>query len=217
MPTFGAPDSAAHNRDAPGAEATLYLVRHGEVHNPDHVVYSDLPGFGLSERGRAQAEAAAERLAGASVARVLSSPLERALETARLIARPHGLTPEVDPQLTEWRMLHRWRGQTWESVEADRPHEFRGYLDAPLELAWADESLEALTSRVVAAIERAADAGPVVVVAHQDPIQAARLALTHRSLRLLNADKPRHAEIVHLVRERQWRELFRWAPDDADD
>ncbi|MFQ5427057.1 MAG: histidine phosphatase family protein, partial [Gaiellales bacterium] len=41
---------------------TIHLVRHGEVENPDHVVYADLPGFGLSATGSAQAEAAANHL-----------------------------------------------------------------------------------------------------------------------------------------------------------
>ena len=46
---------------------TIHLIRHGEVHNPDHVVYADLDGFGLSELGRQQARAAAARLAETDV------------------------------------------------------------------------------------------------------------------------------------------------------
>ena len=50
---------------------TIHLIRHGEVHNPDHVVYADLDGFGLSELGRQQARAAAARLAETDVCAVV--------------------------------------------------------------------------------------------------------------------------------------------------
>jgi broad specificity phosphatase PhoE len=207
--------------DGARAKPSVYLVRHGEVHNPDHLVYSDLPGFVLSDRGRAQAEATSAWLSSRAVARVVSSPLDRARETAAILARPHGLTPEIDPDLTEWRMLHRWRGQTWESVEVERPEELDRYLHDPLDLPWATESLEDLARRVVAAIERAAASntsrpGATIVVGHQDPIQAARLVLTHRSLASLGTDKPRHAEAFGLAGGRQWRELSRWTPPQED-
>ena len=70
----------------PTVLARLLLVRHGEVLNPDHVVYADLPGFGLSNRGRAQAEETAEHLATSGAAVVVSSPLLRAVQTAGPIA-----------------------------------------------------------------------------------------------------------------------------------
>ena len=48
----------------PLSATTLYLVRHGEVHNPAGIIYGRLPGFGLSERGRRQIARAAEALQG---------------------------------------------------------------------------------------------------------------------------------------------------------
>src|SRR6516165_8756543 len=84
------------------AEMTVvHLVRHGEVANPDGVLYGRLPGFRLSEEGVLQAKAAAAFLAGRDVALLLSSPLERALETAAPIAAQFGLEVRVDERLIE--------------------------------------------------------------------------------------------------------------------
>ena len=83
-----------------GACATVHLVRHGEVENPQGVLYGRIPGFHLSEAGRVMAKTAAGFLAGRDVTVLRSSPLERARETAEPIAAD-GLatlrecTPEV--------------------------------------------------------------------------------------------------------------------------
>ena len=74
----------------------VHLVRHGEVDNPAGVLYGRLPGFHLSPDGRLMAKAAAGFLAGHDVAVLLSSPLERALETAAPFAAQFGLAPGTD-------------------------------------------------------------------------------------------------------------------------
>ena len=81
---------------------TLYLVRHGEVHNPEGIIYGRLPGYGLSENGRRQLSAAAELLAaeGAIVA-LYSSPMQRAQESAAIIAARLGLPVQTAEQLLE--------------------------------------------------------------------------------------------------------------------
>ena len=71
-----------------GETTTVHVVRHGEVENPTGVLYGRLAGFGLSERGRAQAEAVADALAADDVVLVRASPLQRAQETATPIAAP---------------------------------------------------------------------------------------------------------------------------------
>src|SRR5437016_2187139 len=65
---------------------TVIGIRHGEVHNPEGVIYAGLPGYVLSELGRAQAAATAEALRGLDVAAIYASPLDRAMETATTIA-----------------------------------------------------------------------------------------------------------------------------------
>lgn len=59
-------------------ETRVHLIRHGEVHNPDGILYGRLPGFRLSDTGRAQAVAAADLLAGRDIVAVIASPLQRA-------------------------------------------------------------------------------------------------------------------------------------------
>lgn len=68
---------------------TIHFVRHGEVHNPDHILYERLPGFHLSDRGRRMAGATARYLAANpqtnTAAAIYSSPLDRTRETAQAI------------------------------------------------------------------------------------------------------------------------------------
>jgi broad specificity phosphatase PhoE len=67
---------------------TIAFVRHGEVHNPQGIIYGRLPGFGLSENGRRQAEAAAQFLAnGFAPAHIFSSPMLRAQQTAAILSQ----------------------------------------------------------------------------------------------------------------------------------
>ena len=81
---------------------TLYLVRHGEVHNPEGVIYGRLPGYGLSERGRRQIEAAAQALAPRGpFAALYASPLQRARESAAILGARFGLEAATDERIVE--------------------------------------------------------------------------------------------------------------------
>ncbi|PKZ59556.1 MULTISPECIES: histidine phosphatase family protein [Gardnerella] len=68
---------------------TIHFVRHGEVDNPNHVLYERLPGFHLSARGVRMAQATAKYIATVpqmrGITAIYSSPLERTRETAREI------------------------------------------------------------------------------------------------------------------------------------
>ncbi len=194
----------------------VHLIRHGEVDNPDHVVYAALAGFGLSDTGRAEAARAARHLGNRPVVAVWSSPLERALETAGIIAKRFGLPVGVDPRLTEWRLADRWAGVGWDDLDEEFPGELDAYLHDPLDLPFSPESLQALAVRMRAAItdisSRYRD-GDVVIVSHQDPVQAARLALTGRSLAGQNHDKPGHASVISLDAADGWSEVGVFTPD----
>ena len=65
---------------------TVHLLRHGEVYNPEKILYGRLPGYHLSDLGREMADLAAAALAPRDVVEVWSSPLERAQETAAPIS-----------------------------------------------------------------------------------------------------------------------------------
>ncbi len=79
----------------------VHLLRHGEVHNPKKVLYGRLPGYGLSETGHAMADVAAKALAGRDVALLLTSPLQRARETAAPLEAAYGTTARADDRLIE--------------------------------------------------------------------------------------------------------------------
>lgn len=93
------------------ATLTLHLVRHGEVHNPDQILYGRLRGFRLSSTGQQQAAAAGRYLAGLPITAFYSSPQERAQETAALAqaALPHALPIIVDDRLNECLTPHQGR------------------------------------------------------------------------------------------------------------
>ena len=80
---------------------TIHVMRHGEVENPNKILYGRQSGWHLSKRGQAMAEAAAEWSKQFNLGALHASPLERAQETASPIAAAHGLKIETDPRLIE--------------------------------------------------------------------------------------------------------------------
>lgn len=159
---------------------TIHLVRHGAVENPGNVIYGRMPGFSLSERGRAQAEGAAKRLAEAPIGVVFASPLERAQETAAAIARPHGVTITTDERLLE-------SGTTLEGVGRNAQAFLRSprrwwSLRNPLRPSWG-ESFREIRARMLEVVDDAFAASggrDVVIVSHQTPVLVTRLALAGR-------------------------------------
>ncbi len=78
------------------------LVRHGESEaNVRQILSCDINGYPLTTRGTRQVEFAARQLAGLRVSRLLTSPIQRAVETASIIAKHTGLTPEIEAGITE--------------------------------------------------------------------------------------------------------------------
>jgi len=196
----------------------VHLVRHGEVENPKHLVYADLPGFGLSAIGRLQAKETARYLSSRPVVAVWSSPLERAIETAQFIAARHQVPVRVDDRLTEWRLSSRWSGLVWDDLPDRLPGELEAYLEHPWDLEFTPETLEDLAERVAEmALELNAlyPNGDVVLAGHQDPTQAARLRLTGVDHRRQQESKPGHAAVVSLRPGTPWTELSVWEPEDS--
>ena len=90
------------SEDGAGPVRTVvHLLRHGDVHNPDRILYGRIPGFRLSANGRDQADLAAKALVDADLVAVLASPLQRAQETAAPAAAQHGLEIITDDRLIE--------------------------------------------------------------------------------------------------------------------
>lgn len=159
---------------------TVHLVRHGQVENPKGVIYGRLPGYHLSERGVRQARGAAQRLAGADIAAIWASPLERAQETAAEIAKPHGLEIVTDDRLIESGNTFEGVGRTVWHLFSNPAHWWR--FRNPLKPSWG-ESFAEIRVRMVSAVTEAvagADGREVVLVSHQTPVMVARLALARR-------------------------------------
>ncbi len=196
--------------------SVVHLVRHGEVENPDQVVYADLPGFNLSRRGRRQAGWAGTYLSPRPIEAVYSSPLDRAMETASVIAAHHDSGVVTVPDLTEWALLGRWRGLRWSDLDAHYPGELDVYLTRPPAMDFAPESVEDLAVRLSGAISSLSGhhlGSEIVVVSHQDPLQAARLSLTGQPLDRLHEVKPRHCEVISLIPGTPWMESARRVPN----
>lgn len=97
----------------------VYLVRHADVENPRRVVCGRLPGWHLSERGRQQGEAVAARLADRLIVQAYASPLERAVETASIVAQGLGVPVLVNEDLTETNVGAGWQGRRWPELRAN--------------------------------------------------------------------------------------------------
>lgn len=199
----------------------IHLIRHGEVLNPDHVVYADLDGFGLSPVGVAQAAAVAARLSETPVTVLTSSPLQRAIETATPLASALGLPIDLDERLTEWRLGRRWAGTRWEDLPDRFPGELEAYLSTPTALDFAPEQIVDVAVRVREVIDALGDRHPggcAALISHQDPVQAIRLVLTGREMSTLHEDKPGHASIITLRHSAPgWIETSFWSPEEASE
>ena len=154
---------------------TLILARHGETDwNRDGRFqgHADPP---LNDRGREQARALADAVAGERIAAVYASDLRRAHETAQIVAARRGLDVVVDPDLRE-RDVGEWSGLTIREIEDRFPDELRRFREKGASIG---ESREALSERVVAAVRRIAEAHPrghVLVVTHGGALRALRHA-----------------------------------------
>jgi broad specificity phosphatase PhoE len=151
----------------------LHLVRHGEVFNPDRVLYGRLPSFGLSELGHEMAASAATELAsrGRTVSRLIASPLQRTQESAAPVARELGLPIDLDERVIE--PANAFEGKRMRGADSalKDPANWR-YLVNPLRPSWG-EAYRSIASRMRAAMTDAAlsvDGGDVVIVSHQLPI-----------------------------------------------
>ncbi|NKZ13905.1 histidine phosphatase family protein [Mycolicibacterium septicum DSM 44393] len=158
-------------------------MRHGEVFNPEKVLYGRLSGYHLSDRGRAQAQAAADWLASKDVVYVVASPLERAQETATPIAESHGLPIATDGDLIEsWNMFEGERVAPGDGALRDPRNWPR--LRNPMKPSWG-EPYDEIAPRMMAAMHRAREKAAgheAVCVSHQLPVETLRRAMTGRKL-----------------------------------
>ncbi len=162
------------------SETVIHVLRHGEVHNPDGVLYGRSPGYHLSERGRAMAERIAESIGDRDITHVVASPLERAQETAAPLARRLGLGISTEPRVVESGNIFEGKQFSVDGALTD-PSAWR-HLWNPFRPSWGEAYVD-VAQRMSAAIRDArtlAEGHEAVVVSHQLPIWIARLAAEGR-------------------------------------
>jgi broad specificity phosphatase PhoE len=159
---------------APTPPRMIYLLRHGQTtFNVEGRLPGQLDGVALTDEGRRQAYRAAVALSGVPLTAVIASPLERALETARMLARGGALEVRVDPRLKDTD-VGSWAGQKIGELEKRDPA-WKAFLEHPEEPPPGVESLAQVQQRAVAVIEelrRDASVGAcVAVVSHADVVK----------------------------------------------
>ena len=156
----------------------IHLVRHGEVFNPDHVLYGRIPGFGLSELGHKMAAAAADSKVGRPITRLYASPLQRTQESAAPWSKNFGLEIITDVRLIEpWNDFEGTPGFGAKALVNPRVW---AKLRNPFKPSWGEPYAD-IAARMLAVIEDAwssTESGEVVLVSHQLPIWMVHRALT---------------------------------------
>lgn len=149
----------------------IYLVRHGEVHNPEKILYGRKPGFHLSESGREQAAKLGQFLTGHPIAAIYSSPLQRTHETAAIVAS--FLTPVLF--MYDERLLEVKTPLEGKPISLFTDLSFNGYSDDLI--SQGGESMTDILHRmedIIGEVRKKHEGQEVVLVSHGDPIMITR-------------------------------------------
>jgi broad specificity phosphatase PhoE len=186
---------------------TVHLLRHGEVHNPDGILYGRLSGFGLSDLGRQMAERVAETLKDRDITYLASSPLQRAQETAKPSAEALGLDVVTDARVIE--AANWFEGKQFGVGDGSlRKPAYWRYLYNPFRPSWG-EPYKDIAVRMLAALHDAREAArghEALLVSHQLPVWTVRSFVEGR--RLWHDPRRRQCSLASLT-------SFTYAGDDV--
>ena len=177
---------------------TVHVARHGEVENPEKILYGRQPGWRLSNRGQQMAETLGEWSKSINLGALHVSPLQRAQETAAPIARAHGIEITTDERLIE--AANVFEGKSFElgSGVLKHPSSWR-HLYNPWKPSWG-EPYDQLISRMLKGLFAARDAAggkDAICVSHQLPIWILRSAVEGR--RLLHDPRKRECTLASVT------------------
>ena len=162
---------------------SVHLVRHGEVDNPEKILYGRQPGWRLSERGRDMAQVLGEWSKSVDLGALHVSPLQRAEETASPIAAAHDIDITTDVRLIEASNI--FEGKPFGIGDGALLHPSAWlHLWNPWRPSWGEPYIAQIT-RMMAAIfaaHEAAGAKDAICVSHQLPIWIVRSAIEDRHL-----------------------------------
>lgn len=157
----------------------VHFIRHGEVYNPDRVLYGRLPGFRLSLRGLEQAKIVGKYLGSNPIGYLAASPLERARQTAAPLAEVLGIDVVTDERLIEAANVLEGKQVAGGKGLISDPSNWKHFRN-PLRPSWGEPYAELAERMLMAARgarDRAAAQGPDVeaaCISHQLPIVALR-------------------------------------------
>ena len=178
--------------------STVHVIRHGEVENPEKILYGRQPGWRLSERGKEMAEVIGDWSKSLDLGALHVSPLQRAQETAAPIARAHSISITTDEKLIEAANIFEGKKFELGSGVLRHPASWK-YLYNPWKPSWG-EPYEEQISRMLAAIfdaKKAANGKDAIVVSHQLPIWILRSAIEGR--RLLHDPRKRECTLASVT------------------
>jgi len=175
-PTGDRGDGLAGDRD--DRTTVVHLLRHGEVHNPTGILYGRMPGYNLTDLGREMAHRVGESLAERDVTHLVSSPLERAQDTAAPLAQMLGLDVVTDQRVIE--AGNHFEGKSFGVGDGAlrRPSTW-WFLRNPWKPSWG-EPYKQIVDRMLAAMADARDTArshEAVIVTHQLPVWITRSAV----------------------------------------
>lgn len=152
----------------------LVLIRHAVTSHTGGKLSGRMPGIDLTDRGREQASATAARLASAHIDAFYASPIERTMQTAAIVAEPHGLPVVVCPGVIEAE-YGEWTDQTL--ADLAKTPEWKVVQGAPSQARFpGGESIREMQARMVAALDGLVaehQGQTIAVVSHADPIKSA--------------------------------------------
>ncbi len=154
----------------------IYIVRHAltDAHQK-RTVLSWTPGIVLNLEGRKQAFRVAEAIKDVELDEIISSPIERAYETASIIAQSKGMNVVKDGRFSEWNM-GIWTGRHFDEVKREYPEEFSIWRKKPHTLeVKGGETLDRVAERMYNGLLNWANKCPektILIVSHKDPIRA---------------------------------------------
>lgn len=176
----------------------IHFIRHGEVHNPEKILYGLQPGWRLSERGIQMAQVVAQWSKNLNLGAIHSSPLQRAQETVAPIIDQHKLKLTTDKNLIEARNVFEGKKFELGSGVLKHPKSWR-YLYNPWRPSWG-EPYEEIINRMLKALFSARDAAgtkDAICVSHQLPIWILRSAVEGR--RLLHDPRKRECSLASVT------------------
>lgn len=184
--------------DTGSTKTVVHLLRHGEVDNPGGILYGRLPGYHLSDIGNLMAERVGQTFKDHDITHLVSSPLERAQETARPSAKALGLDIVTDARVIE--ADNKFEGQHFAVGDGAlrKPSAWK-YLYNPLRPSWG-EPYKDIVVRMLAAMHDAREAASgheALIVSHQLPVWIVRSFVEGR--RLFHDPRRRQCSLASLT------------------